>query len=61
MPKLTKHIGLWQYNSASGLWKLVQTCRPETAQAYLDLFKKDEPGEHFKLLGRKPKEKPDAA
>ena len=51
-------IGLWKYNTATGYWKLERNCDDATAQTWLNIFKRDEPGTAFKLSRSKPKDTP---
>lgn len=51
-------VGLWKYNTTTGLWRLERTCEEGTAAQWLNIFKKDEPNSFFKLSKVKPTGKP---
>lgn len=48
-------INLYRFNKIIGNWKIERTCLLENAEQWLEIFKKDEPNEIFKLAKKKPK------
>ena len=46
---------LWKYNKITGYWVAVRSVTDETKEQWLALFKRDEPGELFKVSKHKPK------
>lgn len=56
--KTEKHEHLWKYNRRSGLWDHQRTVTPETRQAWMKIFQRDEPSETFKLAQYKPRQPP---
>lgn len=55
---MRQKISLWKYHRIIGDWKYVRDCQSDTADEWLRLFKRDEPGEHFKLGKNRPTGKP---
>jgi len=53
-----KQHGLFKYNKRSGMWDHQRSVSPETKDQYLDIFKKDEPNEHFVVAKNRPKHNP---
>jgi hypothetical protein len=56
--KYIKQHGLYKYNKRSGMWDHQRSVSPETKDQYLDIFKKDEPNEHFVVAKNRPKHNP---
>lgn len=50
---------IWKYNKRSGLWDHQRDVHPDTEKQWMDIYKKDEPGEHFHVSAKKPKHKPE--
>lgn len=46
---------LCKYNKITGYWNIVREVNKETKDAWLKIFKQDEPNEIFKVSLRKPK------
>lgn len=49
-------VGLWGYYEDRGTWVLERSCSPETAAQWLAVFQKQQPGIHFEISARKPKQ-----
>jgi hypothetical protein len=47
-------LQLWQFNRVTGLWNQQRAVTPETADAWLAIFKKDQPQEFFLISKNKP-------
>ena len=43
---------LWKYNRITGMWTFMRTCEDK---AWLAVFQKDEPDQHFKLSKTRPR------
>jgi len=52
-------LQLWKFNKVTGLWVPQRTVTWETADKWLDIYQRDEPGEMFKVSFNKPR-KPQA-
>lgn len=49
---------LWKYNRITGFWVHQRACSAENAEAWLQVFQKDEPTETFRLAKHQPKVNP---
>ena len=48
-------MNLWRYNPITGCWRIERMCKPDTAQQWLEMFQKDEPGAYFALSRFSPR------
>lgn len=55
---LEANLSLWRYNKITGIWKLERSVTPETKDKWLEIFKKDSPGEDYVIASKKPSKKP---
>jgi len=51
-------LTLWRYNSISGYWREVRDVLPENKEAWLEIFRKDEPDIFFKVSKNRPHSMP---
>jgi hypothetical protein len=49
---------LWRYNRTTGLWDFCRRCAAQSAQQWLGVWRKDEPGETFRLAKHRPNGRP---
>ena len=49
---------LWRFNQVTGYWVYQRTCAPGTENAWLTIFKRDDPKGFFKLSKNKPSRNP---
>lgn len=49
---------LWKYNRVTGYWRAVRDVTLETAQEWLTIWQRDEPGEVFTVSARRPSWRP---
>lgn len=52
---------LWRYGCATGLWRQVRAVTAETADAWLSIWRADEPAASFRVAAYRPMGKPDTA
>ena len=48
---------LWRYNQTTGDWIMIRDSLIENSQTWLKIFQGDEPGEHFKIAKKRPRNK----
>lgn len=46
---------IWRFNRITGSWVFVRDCSPDNTQAWLEIFKGDEPDERFVVSARRPR------
>ena len=54
--KLRDGLGLWRRNRVTGYWVRERDVTPETQAQWLEIFKRDAPGEQFKISATKPRD-----
>jgi hypothetical protein len=54
-------LSLWKFDPARDSWTVERDVTPETAEQWLERFKRDEPDTVFEIADKKPRKKPDHA
>ncbi len=52
---------IWQFNPATGNWRMARDSLPENAKRWLVIFQQDAPGVAFKVSRRRPVRAPTSA